>query len=128
MRPEARAWLEQARADLESARANVKGPGFHVAAFLSHQVAEKALKALYIQAKRESAPHTHNLIELALALECPQELVSELRVINADYLTARYPDAANGIPAWNFDARIAGEHVKIAAEALAWVEEELTTR
>jgi len=49
MMDEARVWFSKAERDLDSARYNMKGGKHEVAAFLSQQAAEKALKALYTE-------------------------------------------------------------------------------
>lgn len=48
--------------------------------------------------KKEAAPHTHSRTELGDALGVPTALRKHLVNLTTDYTTARYPDAANGIP------------------------------
>lgn len=50
-------------------------------------------------------PKTHNLMELGRALDAPEDALSDLRLINPEYAASRDPDAANGIPAENYDQR-----------------------
>ena len=45
---EAARWLDRAEKDLDDARFNLVNNRFEVAAFLAHQAAEKALKALHV--------------------------------------------------------------------------------
>ncbi len=105
MREEARRWLAQGDADLAHARASIH-TGFHfAAAFACHQAVEKWLKGAVIELRRALPPKTHNLVELGRVLEVPEEVMSELRLLNPEYATSRSPDAANGVPAENYDKR-----------------------
>ena len=84
------------------------------------KAAEKALKALYIHRKRSSIV-THNLVTLAHALDIPGAMLDAAQELNADYVTARYPDAANGIPAEQYSKEMAVRHVKAGRRILQWV-------
>lgn len=121
MREEARLWYEQALDDLKYAEANLKEEIYYVCAFLAQQAAEKALKALYIEKKKQMPAKTHNLISLGKKLAVPEEIMSNLREINPDFVTTRYPDAANGLPSEIFDKNIATEHFAKAKEVVVWV-------
>jgi HEPN domain-containing protein len=125
VRPEAQAWWELAEADLESARANVSTGRFYVAAFMAQQSAEKGLKAVWIQRRRELAPKTHNLIELAEGLSVLARFETLLLLLNPLYVTTRYPDAANGPPQQNYNKEIADRLVAHAEEVVAWCRSEL---
>lgn len=50
-------------------------------------------------------PKTHNLVELGRSLGAPEEVLGDLRLLNPEYATSRYPDAANGMPAESDDER-----------------------
>ena len=126
MRPEAENWFRQAEADLANAQANVAPPSSYVAAFLVHQASEKALKAAFIAAGRELRRERRGLVALAVELGAPPDLVSQLREINADYVATRYSDAANGVPAENYDERLAWQKVGIAREVLRWARERMS--
>lgn len=123
MREEAILWLKQANNDLKYAQSNLDAGIYYVCAFLSQQAAEKALKALYIESKRKVPIKTHNLVELGKELQAPSYMIKGLRKINPAFVTARYPDAANGVPAEMFDEDIAKEHLEKAKEILEWVEQ-----
>ncbi|MBI3413376.1 MAG: HEPN domain-containing protein [Candidatus Aenigmarchaeota archaeon] len=60
-------WLAKAGKDLAAAKITKKQNLFDVAAFLSHQAAEKALKALYIL-KFNRLWKIHNLEKLAASI------------------------------------------------------------
>lgn len=123
MREEAFLWLKQANNDLKYAQSNLDAGVYYVCAFLSQQAAEKALKALYIQSKRKVPMKTHNLVELGKELKLPDHMIKDLRKINPAFVTARYPDAANGVPAEMFDQDIAKEHIEKAREVVEWVKQ-----
>ncbi|ACS34619.1 Nucleotide-binding protein, containing HEPN domain [Thermococcus gammatolerans EJ3] len=56
MRNEARLLWEQALEDLKTAEALIDVKRYYASVFFSQQAAEKALKALYIEVKREFPP------------------------------------------------------------------------
>lgn len=128
MREEARRWIVQADADLAHARASMQA-GFHfAAAFACHQAAEKWLKGAVIELQRTMPPKTHNLVELGRSLGVPEEVLSDLRLLNPEYATSRYPDAANGVPAENYDERRAAMLLQAAGRVQRWVTGALTGR
>lgn len=121
MRLEAQRLVKQAERDLVNAEKNV-GIGAHeVAAFLAEQAVEKYLKAAWTVLKREAAPYTHSLTELGDPLGVPPALRRHLVNLNADYTTARYPDAANGVPYEIYDRPTAEAKVAAAREVLEWL-------
>lgn len=121
MRIEAQRLIKQAERDLENARKNVDIEAFEVAAFLAEQAVEKFLKAAWTVAKRDDAPRTHSLTELGDGLGAPAGLRRHLVSLNADYTTARYPDAANGVPYEVYDRETAEAKVAGAEEILKWL-------
>ncbi len=121
MRQEAEQWLEQARADLGAARDNLKTENWFVAAFLSQQSAEKALKALYIEEKRRESPAIHSLLQLGDMVNVPQSLRTILRELSPPYIAARYPSAATGVPVKFYDKETALKLVSSSEEVLKWV-------
>jgi len=125
MRPESSSWWQQALADLVAAEANLSVEQHHVCAFLCQQAAEKALKAMIIEIRRTAPPATHSLPVLGRMVEAPRRLMTDLRRLNLAYTTARYPDAANGVPADMYDAEIAQAHLASARRVVNWVRERL---
>ena len=85
--------------DFKSAEANLGIGRFYLVAFLCHQAVEKALKALYIEEKKESPGTAHFLVYLGQSLGAPEEILQHLRRMSPDYVVARYPNAAHGIRA-----------------------------
>lgn len=125
MREETKLWFEQAVDDLKSARSNLDIGIYYMCAFLAEQGAEKALKALFIEARKALPPKTHNLIRLGRELNAPENILSALREINPDFVTTRYPDAANGKPSEIFDEKIASSHLSKAQEIFEWVKQQI---
>lgn len=119
MREEVGNWFKQAQADLGAANDSGKSGHYEWACFQSQQAAEKALKALYIHRER-TAIVTHNMVTLAQVLRAPADIVEAARELNADYVAARYPDAANGVPAELYSRGIAERHLRSARKVLQW--------
>ena len=125
MRPEAQGWWEQAQEDLQSARATLDAARYYVCAFLCQQALEKALESVWIERLRELPPKTHDLTDLAEKLAAPEGLSTVLKEINPAYATARYPDAANGLPARAFNDEIARRLLAGAEKVMDWCRSEL---
>ncbi|MFQ5891104.1 MAG: HEPN domain-containing protein [Gemmatimonadota bacterium] len=113
--------IKQAERDLENARKNIEIEAFEVAAFLAEQAVEKHLKAAWMLVKAEAPPRTHSLVELGDPLGVPRDLRRHLVYLNPDYTTARYPDAANGIPYEVYDRPTAEAKVRAAGELFRWL-------
>lgn len=126
MRREAEDWWKQALADLEAAE-KIAGVGIYFSSvFHSHQAAEKALKALHLENRRTLPPPTHNLFRLGESVGAPARLQQALEELNPEFLTTRYPDAANGVPAEAFGERSAQVHLAAAREVVEWVRGQLS--
>jgi len=125
MRGETRNWWTQALADLEAARAILLIGQYYVCAFLCHQAAEKALKAVIIEKLRELPPKNHNLLRLGERLSLTEGLQAALRRLNPAYTNARYPDAANGVPAEAFDEEMAQDHIAYSERVVEWARKQL---
>jgi HEPN domain-containing protein len=125
MRAETRNWWTQSLADLEAAKSILLIGQYYVCAFLCHQAAEKALKAVIIETLRELPPRNHNLLRLGERLPLPEGLQAALRRLNPAYTNARYPDAVNGVPAEAFDQEMAQEHVAYSERVVEWARKQL---
>ena len=123
MRPEVERLVKQAERDLTNARKTIGIAAFEVAAFMAQQAVEKRLEAAWMQVRREAPPRTHSLVELGDPLGVPSELRRHLVYLNADYTTARYPDAANGIPYEIYDRETAEAKVEAAETLFEWLRE-----
>lgn len=121
MREEVRRWVEQGRAELAMARSLVESGGYSGAAFHCHQAAEMLMKGLWIHRKRSAAPRFHDLVQLGVELQAPEAVRAALRRLNPEYVVSRYPDAANGIPAQNYDRARAEELLALAESVERWI-------
>lgn len=87
---EADRWLEKAQKDWSDAEVNFKHGLYEVCAFLSHQAAEKALKALYIL-RFKRLWKIHDLKKLAEKVDADRKTVDLGSKLNPHYLATRYP-------------------------------------
>lgn len=133
MRPapleEGRRWLRQAQEDLRWADHLAKEGAYHLACFLSQQVAEKALKA-FLYAQGEEIVLGHSVERLcAAAARFDAEFRARGRswsVLDGYYVPTRYPNGLpDGIPADVYTEAAATDAVRLAAEAVAFVAEQL---
>jgi HEPN domain-containing protein len=125
VREEARRWWTLAGDDLTAARHAAAAGDHYVAAFYSEQAAEKALRALWITRRRQLAPRTHDLTELASGVDVPADFETRLLLLNPAYVNTRYPDAANGVPSRIYNDEIAGNLMRYAEEIMDWCRSEL---
>ena len=121
MRKEAENWYKQALKDFDSAEKNFKIKEYYLVNFLCQQAVEKGLKAVYIIQKKEIVPQTHSLIYLASELKTPKKFFSFLRQLNKEFIIARYPDAAYGVPYEMYDKEIAKNTLNKTEEVIEWI-------
>lgn len=115
MREEVRRLWVQALEDLRTSEVLLEVGRYYASVFFAEQAAEKALKALYMHVKNEPPPRTHNLVELLNMLSVESEdLIDAAMDLTPEYIVTRYPDAANGVPANLYNARMAREHLEKA--------------
>ena len=124
MRKESVRLWEQAEEDLDTADKLLGVRKYYASVFFSEQAAEKALKVMYLERKRRVA-FTHDLIELAEELGAPENVFHAAAELSPDYITTRYPDAANAVPAKLYDEASAEMHLNLSREVLQWVKGEL---
>lgn len=124
MRVEVERLIKQAERDLENARRIIGIEAYELAAFVTHQAVEKHLKAVWMHLRSETAPRTHSLTELGDALGVPKALRRHLVYLNPDYVTTRYPDAANGIPYEVYDRETAEAKVAAGEELFRWLRQQ----
>lgn len=128
LRPETDAWWRQAQRDLETARHLVETGDYYAAVFFCQQAAEKGLKALRVERDRRLPEPTHTLLTLARGLDVPKEHLSFLRELTPEFVTTRYPDAANGVPYELYDDTIATRFLRQTEEFFRWLEHQMPTR
>ena len=124
MRKESVRLWEQAEEDLDTADKLLGVRKYYASVFFSEQAAEKALKVMYLERKRQAA-FTHDLVELAEELGAPENVSHAAAELSPDYITTRYPNAANAVPAKLYDEASAEMHLKLSREVLQWVKGEL---
>jgi HEPN domain-containing protein len=121
-------WLKQAESDLRKARNDLATRDWDSAAFWSQQAAEKALKALLLEAGLVYRGHDllgmAELIERELGIQV-DEIRSHLRELTIHYTVARYPNAANAVPSEIYDEAKARQLVSMAEQVVAWVKQRL---
>ncbi|MBI4167374.1 MAG: HEPN domain-containing protein [Candidatus Aenigmarchaeota archaeon] len=111
-------WVARAGKDLRAANINLKQNLFDVAAFLSHQAAEKALKALYIL-KFKRLWKIHDLEKLALTLSADKEIIEHCTKLNPHYMDTRYPIDIN------YNKKMAEDAVKCSEAVVKWAKKRL---
>ena len=125
-REEGQRWLDQAKEDLRWTRLLSKEGAYHLACFLSQQVAEKALKG-FLFAQGEEIVLGHSVQRLcAAAAAYHKSFVEKSRrwsLLDGYYIPTRYPNGLpDGIPSDVFTSEASENAVKLAAEAVEWVE------
>lgn len=121
MRKEIENWWIQARKDLQTAQNSFQSKDYYACVFWCQQAVEKALKALCLLRFRE-IPQGHSILYLSQKVNLPKELLSGIRELNPEYLTTRYPDMVEGVPADLYDEEIAEKHYSTAKKVLQWTE------
>jgi len=124
MRIESKKLLEQSKKDFEAGIKNLENRILFVSAFLFHQTAEKALKAYWIEIKKENPPPTHNLIILAEALGLPNDLIECARILTPHAIISRYPTGEFA----PYEIYIESDVLRLkdcSEKILKWIEEQL---
>ena len=125
MRKDVKNWLEQSKKDYENAEKNFELNEYYLTAFLVQQSVEKALKGYYIQKKKKFVGKTHSLVYIGSELKMPENLLTELRKINPDFIYTRYPDM-EGVPPYKaYDKKIAKERLKSGNKVLKWIKKQI---
>jgi HEPN domain-containing protein len=90
MRVSPERWWEYAERDLETARVPLRAQRWDAASLFAQQAAEKAIKALLVQASGELPPRVHDLVRLAELVRMPEELFPELDELSRVYVGGRH--------------------------------------
>jgi len=121
-REEGQRWLRQAQEDLYWSRHLAEQGGYHLACFLSQQVAEKALKAfVYAQGQDIVIGHSVERLCVAAAAYEPefQTRVRSWSILDGYYIPTRYPNGLpDGIPADVYTQQAAESAVELAGEVV----------
>jgi HEPN domain-containing protein len=130
-REEGLRWLRQAEEDLRWTRLLAEKGAYHLACFLSQQVAEKALKGfLYAQGEEIVLGHSVERLCAAAGEYDPRyaQWARSWSLLDGYYIPTRYPNGLpDGIPSDVFTAQAAENAVELASQAVAavrdWFEE-----
>jgi len=115
--------MRQAESDLKKAENDLKTGDWDSAAFWSQQTAEKALKAILINAGKVYRGHDLLGIGESLKLELEidiDSILKDLRELTIHYTISRYPNAANALPMELYDEEKARGLVEMARRVLKW--------
>jgi HEPN domain-containing protein len=110
----------QAKSDLATAVTLMDAGIYYAAVFFGQQASEKSLRAACI-VRLQKNPRSHNIIQSANALHAPLEIMNAAAELNADFLTARSVEVAEGVPAHLYDRDSAQRHLDAARAILEWV-------
>lgn len=116
-------WLFFAKNDLETAKAALERGITSNTCFLSHQAAEKSLKAI-ILSRKTKIPKTHDLLFLA-TLSGLSQYEEAYHFLNKFYTPARYPDVAEHPTDSLPTVEIAEQAVKYAEEIFEFTKKTL---
>lgn len=124
-------WLEQAEEDLKWADALAREGGYHIACFLTQQVAEKALKA-FLYAQGEEIVIGHSVERLCARASGYDPVFAEKAktwaILDGYYIPTRYPNSLpESIPAHVYTQPAAEAAVSLAEEVVTFVASKLKT-
>ncbi len=121
-------WLRAMRYDVDTADVLLQNKRYIYSVFLSVQMIEKALKAIWSEERAHYPPRSHNLIKLAKLLNIWKKLSNEQRkfiaYINPMYIAIRYPDAHVAVED-SLDYQEAEDILSRAKEVCTWLTDRL---
>ncbi len=91
-------WFKQAQRDYHNARKNFEIGLYDVCLFLCQQTVEKALKALYVKARKKPPPRVHSLERIIGLLDLGDKFRDLTLDLEDYYFTMRYPDITERLP------------------------------
>ena len=122
-------WLEQAEADRKGVQLLFDGGSYHLACFVSQQVAEKALKAfIYAQGEEFVVGHSVESLSRWAAEYDPdfEKLRQKVSLLDGYYIPTRYPNGLpDSIPARVYTRHAAEETMHMADQVLDFVRAKL---
>jgi len=128
MRTETERWLRYAGEDVETARVTLAGRRWAATSIHAQQAAEKALKAVWVEARGTPPPRIHDLVRLAEDAQVPAAWLEETDALSRAYLVSRYPaDATQDELPYGIDEGAARGHLALAERILEWVQRRLST-
>lgn len=121
-------WFRQAHRDLEQAKDSQHTGHHEWACFAAQQAAEKAVTAMHLHSGQEAWGHVvaKLLRELPETIECPAELVEKAQVLDAYYISSRYPNAyPEGSPFEHYGTLQSEQAVRYASEIIEFVNSQM---
>jgi HEPN domain-containing protein len=122
-------WFEQAEADRKGAQLLFDGESYHLACFISQQVAEKALKAfIYAQGEEFVVGHSVESLSRWAAEYDPdfEKLRPKVALLDGYYIPTRYPNSLpDSIPARVYTRHAAEDTMHMADQVLDLVRHKL---
>lgn len=127
MLAEAEMWWEQSQADYAKAKRVKELDQWYLVAFLIQKASEKALKPVHVEVERQLPDRTHSLVKLAKSVRVPEDLLSTLRRLNADYVSTRYPDVDGVTPKEAYDKSMIAERMQYVEEVIGWAQTRISS-
>jgi HEPN domain-containing protein len=117
-------WVKEAEEALTVAEHLFEKRDYSYALFFGHLAAEKMLKALYVNNKKEHAPPTHNLQRLGRMAGLTLDAVKNqtLLLITSFNIEARYPDIKRSFRK-KCTKEFTLEQMKVIRETFQWLKE-----
>ncbi len=116
-----RDWLKQAEHDLDKAKLDRQWNYFEWACFTAHQVAEKAVKAVYYAHHGEArGPGVRELL-ISLKLSASDVVKRHATYLDRFYIPTRYPNGLpSGVPHEYFSEDDADSAIEAAEAVIEW--------
>ncbi len=124
-------WLRQADRDFEQAEDSRRAGRHEWACFAAQQAAEKAIKALHLDAGQEAWGHVvaQLLDELPETIDVPELLVEKGRVLDNFYIPSRYPNGhSTGAPFEHYGPLQSEGAIQHACEIIEFVRAQMARR
>lgn len=125
VRKESEQWFLQGKEEFATAQASFEIKKWFAVAFWSQQAAEKVLKAVFIEKKKESPGNTHSLTHMGREVNIPKELWNSLRDLTKEYYLSRYPDVSEDIPYKMYTKHDAKKFLKDCEKIIQWAESQI---
>jgi HEPN domain-containing protein len=112
----------QAKSDMATATTLHDAGIYYAAVFFAQQAAEKSLRAACVLRLHKN-PRGHNIIQSANSLQAPLEIMNAAAELNADFLTSRSVESAEGVPAHMYNRESSQAHLDAAKAIQDWIKD-----
>ena len=122
-------WLRQADRDFEQAMDSRHAERHEWACFAAQQAAEKAVKALHLQAgqKARSCVISQLFVGLPETVDVPEQLVEKGRVLDNFYIPSRYPNGhSTGAPFEHYGPLQSEVAIQYASEIIEFARSQMS--